>query len=113
MSFRRFFIFSEVAIAPPSWLNTWCLLFLPNQNSFFKLINRRDGGKEKEIAQKYEAELDALRMKLTSQEEEFRLQQETLIAELNKVTVIENLFTFVLEQNFEYGCFRSFHKTKL
>ncbi|XGW29193.1 hypothetical protein V3C99_008755 [Haemonchus contortus] len=50
-----------------------------------KLINRRDGGKEKEIAQKYEAELDALRMKLTSQEEEFRLQQETLIAELNKI----------------------------
>ncbi|VDO31234.1 unnamed protein product [Haemonchus placei] len=50
-----------------------------------KLINRRDGSKEKEIAQKYEAELDALRMKLTSQEEEFRLQQETLIAELNKI----------------------------
>ncbi|KAK6021680.1 hypothetical protein OSTOST_12642 [Ostertagia ostertagi] len=55
-----------------------------------KLINRREGNKEKEIAQRYEAELDALRMKLTSQEEEFRLQQETLITELNKVIVFQN-----------------------
>ncbi|PIO69638.1 hypothetical protein TELCIR_08531 [Teladorsagia circumcincta] len=51
-----------------------------------KLINRRGENKEKEVAQRYEAELDALRMKLTSQEEEFRLQQETLITELNKVS---------------------------
>ncbi|VDM69833.1 unnamed protein product [Strongylus vulgaris] len=49
-----------------------------------KLMNRRD--KEKELAQKYEGELDALRVKLTTQEEEFRLQQETLISELNKVS---------------------------
>ncbi|WKY05637.1 hypothetical protein Q1695_006106 [Nippostrongylus brasiliensis] len=48
-----------------------------------KLINRRD--KEKDIVKKYEAELDAQRMKLASQEEEFRLQQETLISELNKI----------------------------
>ncbi|EYB92243.1 hypothetical protein Y032_0196g1534 [Ancylostoma ceylanicum] len=48
-----------------------------------KLMNRRD--KEKELMQKYEAELDALRVKLTTQEEEFRLQQKTLITELNKV----------------------------
>lgn len=48
-----------------------------------KLIHRRD--KEKEVTQKYEAELDAMRKKLSSQEEEFRLQQETLISELNKI----------------------------
>ncbi|VDP40268.1 unnamed protein product [Heligmosomoides polygyrus] len=48
-----------------------------------QLIHRRD--KEKEVTQKYEAELDAMRKKLSSQEEEFRLQQETLISELNKV----------------------------
>ncbi|ETN73882.1 hypothetical protein NECAME_13353 [Necator americanus] len=48
-----------------------------------KLMNRRD--KEKELTQKYEAELDSLRVKLTTQEEEFHLQQETLISELNKV----------------------------
>ncbi|KIH58069.1 hypothetical protein ANCDUO_11730 [Ancylostoma duodenale] len=47
-----------------------------------KLMNRRD--KERELTQKYEAELDALRVKLTTQEEEFRLQQKTLITELNK-----------------------------
>ncbi|KAJ1363949.1 hypothetical protein KIN20_023915 [Parelaphostrongylus tenuis] len=48
-----------------------------------KLMNRRD--KEKELTQMYETQLDALRMKLTTQEEEFRLQQETLLSELNKV----------------------------
>ncbi|KHJ95915.1 hypothetical protein OESDEN_04135 [Oesophagostomum dentatum] len=48
-----------------------------------KLMNRRD--KEKELTQKYEGELDALRAKLMTQEEEFRLQQKTLISELNKV----------------------------
>ncbi|CAJ0602691.1 unnamed protein product [Cylicocyclus nassatus] len=48
-----------------------------------KLMSRKD--KEKELTQKYESELDALRVKLTTQEEEFRLQQETLISELNKV----------------------------
>uniref|UniRef100_A0A0K0CTF6 Cerebellar degeneration-related protein 2-like n=1 Tax=Angiostrongylus cantonensis TaxID=6313 RepID=A0A0K0CTF6_ANGCA len=50
-----------------------------------KLMNRRD--KEKELVQKYEIQLDTLRMKLTTQEEEFRLQQETLLSELNKVRV--------------------------
>ncbi|KAK6030070.1 hypothetical protein OSTOST_03807 [Ostertagia ostertagi] len=63
-----------------------------------KLINRREGNKEKEIAQKYEAELDALRMKLTSQEEEFRLQQETLITELNKIVFQNEALNKELEQ---------------
>ncbi|KAK6059536.1 trafficking protein Mon1 [Cooperia oncophora] len=63
-----------------------------------KLINRREGSKEKEITQRYEAELDALRMKLTSQEEEFRLQQETLIAELNKIVAQNETLNKELEQ---------------
>ncbi|RCN26784.1 hypothetical protein ANCCAN_27489, partial [Ancylostoma caninum] len=54
-----------------------------------KLMNRRD--KEKELIQKYEAELDALRVKLTTQEEEFRLQQKTLITELNKVWLFRKI----------------------
>ncbi|EPB78522.1 hypothetical protein ANCCEY_02363 [Ancylostoma ceylanicum] len=66
-----------------------------------KLMNRRD--KEKELMQKYEAELDALRVKLTTQEEEFRLQQKTLITELNKVGVLRChpcIFSYNLNADF-------------
>uniref|UniRef100_A0A1I7XSI8 GRIP domain-containing protein n=1 Tax=Heterorhabditis bacteriophora TaxID=37862 RepID=A0A1I7XSI8_HETBA len=49
-----------------------------------KLMNRGKD-KDKELAQKYETEINSLRQKLATQEEEFRLQQETLICELNKV----------------------------
>ncbi|RCN32540.1 hypothetical protein ANCCAN_21652 [Ancylostoma caninum] len=66
-----------------------------------KLMNRRD--KEKELTQKYEAELDALRVKLTTQEEEFRLQQKTLITELNKVVSQNQSMQKELDQFKSYG----------
>ncbi|PAV64789.1 hypothetical protein WR25_01029 isoform J [Diploscapter pachys] len=47
-----------------------------------KLISR---SKDKDSA-KYEVEIENLQRKLATQEEEFRLQQETLFAEINKIT---------------------------
>ncbi|VDM51790.1 unnamed protein product [Angiostrongylus costaricensis] len=68
-----------------------------------KLMNRRE--KEKELAQKYETQLDALRMKLTTQEEEFRLQQETLLSELNKVVCQNEDMHKELQQSRAAGSF--------
>uniref|UniRef100_A0A0N5ARU7 Cnn_1N domain-containing protein n=1 Tax=Syphacia muris TaxID=451379 RepID=A0A0N5ARU7_9BILA len=49
-----------------------------------KLIGRKND--KQNMTGKWEDEINSLRTKLTTQEEEFRLQQSTLLAELNKAS---------------------------